>query len=87
MRDSHGYKLDQKIGRLKKDVEFTEYLLHERTSEGKPKVKTYTVKAGTPVKVVMQSRFGDVGITTDLNATRGYHARVDAIDYLDFEDK
>lgn len=32
---------------------------------------------GTPVKIVMVSRFGDVGITDDLSAVRGYHARVD----------
>ena len=31
---------------------------------------------GTLVKVVMVSRFGDCGITTELNVERGYHARV-----------
>jgi len=30
----------------------------------------------TTFKVVMCSRFGDVGITVDLVATRGYEARV-----------
>jgi hypothetical protein len=34
------------------------------------------VKKGTPVKIVMVSRFGDVGITDNLKAEHGYHARV-----------
>ena len=32
---------------------------------------------GTMVKIVMVSRFGDVGITDDLTAQVGYHARID----------
>ncbi len=34
------------------------------------------LKRGTRVNVVMASRLGDVGITTDLNASRGYSERV-----------
>jgi hypothetical protein len=34
------------------------------------------LKAGTVVKVVMVSRFGDCGITTDLKKTHGYTNRV-----------
>jgi hypothetical protein len=37
---------------------------------------------GTRVRVVMASRFGDVGITTDLSAVRGYMARV-PVGYLE----
>jgi hypothetical protein len=37
---------------------------------------------GTRVRIVMASRFGDVGITTDLSAVRGYMARV-PVDYLE----
>ncbi len=37
---------------------------------------------GTRVKIVMASRFGDVGITDDLTAEYGYHARI-LIDDLD----
>jgi hypothetical protein len=37
--------------------------------------------AGNRVRVVMASRFGDVGITTDLSAVRGYMARV-SLDWL-----
>lgn len=36
----------------------------------------YTIPAGTRVKIVMFSRFGDVGITTKLDADHGYDARV-----------
>jgi hypothetical protein len=32
---------------------------------------------GTRVKIVMVSRFGDVGITDDLTADNGYHLRID----------
>jgi hypothetical protein len=38
--------------------------------------------AGTRVRVVMASRFGDVGITTNLDAVRGYMARV-PVGYLE----
>ena len=34
------------------------------------------IPAGTTVKIVMWSRFGDVGITDDLEADQGYGARV-----------
>lgn len=32
---------------------------------------------GTRVKIVMVSRFGDVGITDDLTSENGYHLRID----------
>ena len=35
-----------------------------------------TIQAGTRVRIVMVSRFGDVGITDDLTTSRGYLARV-----------
>jgi len=35
-----------------------------------------TLPIGTRVKIVMASRFGDVGITDDLTAEYGYHLRV-----------
>lgn len=35
-----------------------------------------TLPVGSRVKIVMASRFGDVGITDDLTAEHGYHARV-----------
>jgi hypothetical protein len=39
-----------------------------------------TWPAGKKVKVVMASRFGDVGITDDLNANNGYHYRTQCVD-------
>jgi hypothetical protein len=53
-----------RIGDLKEDVIFT-------TNDFER-----VVKKGTPVKIVMVSRFGDVGITDNLKAEHGYHARV-----------
>lgn len=42
-----------------------------------PNMRPTPYKAGDLVKVVMVSRFGDCGITTDLSKTNGYAARVD----------
>jgi hypothetical protein len=41
-----------------------------------PEFRERPLAVGTPVKIVMASRFGDVGITDDLNAETGYHLRV-----------
>ena len=41
---------------------------------------------GTQVRVVMASRMGDVGITTNLKAERGYGERVLVEDLTDFTD-
>lgn len=41
------------------------------------------LKVGDIVKVVMVSRFGDCGITTDLSKERGYSARVNPEDLED----
>lgn len=42
-----------------------------------PNMKPTPYKAGDLVKVVMVSRFGDCGITTDLTKQYGYAARVE----------
>ena len=44
--------------------------------KGEPVMADREIPAGTTVKIVMWSRFGDVGITDDLEADRGYGARV-----------
>lgn len=50
-------------------------------------VKNLGIPVGTRVRLVMASRFGDVGITKDLKANRGYEARV-PVEYLsDFSDE
>ena len=38
-----------------------------------------TLAAGTRVAVVMASRFGDVGITDDLDAEHGYSRRIQCV--------
>lgn len=35
-----------------------------------------TVPAGTTLKIITISRFGDIGLTDDLNATHGYGIRL-----------
>ena len=52
----------------------------KRDLHGAPVFVERWVPAGTKVKIVMVSRFGDVGITDDLNAEQGYCARVDLSD-------
>lgn len=59
-QEHHGW-MDQQTFRLKADT----------VNPHSPKLK-----AGTVVKVVMVSRFGDCGITTDLKKTNGYSNRV-----------
>jgi hypothetical protein len=41
---------------------------------------------GTPVRVVMASRFGDVGISAQLEARHGYSKRVAVDDLTHFSD-
>jgi hypothetical protein len=41
---------------------------------------TKTIRKGTRVNVVMASRMGDVGITTDLEAEYGYVVRINCIE-------
>lgn len=59
-QEHHGW-MDQQTFRLKADT----------TNPHSPKLK-----AGTVVKVVMVSRFGDCGITPELKKTSGYSNRV-----------
>jgi len=44
-----------------------------------PEFTAVELPAGSRVRVVMASRFGDVGITDDLNATSGYDYRTTCI--------
>lgn len=43
-----------------------------------------SIEPGTRVKITMASRFGDVGITTDLSSKSGYQARVPLEWLVDF---
>lgn len=51
--------------------------LYARTNSG-----VINFRSGTPVRVVMASRLGDVGITRDLSRQHGYEVRV-TLDCLD----
>lgn len=56
-------------------------ILHKWNGNHYPSVEANTtqvqVPAGTTLKIVMVSRFGDCGLTDDLNARNGYHLRID----------
>lgn len=57
---------------LAKDVELREY----DEEDYEKFVVTETIRAGTPVRVVMASRLGDLGVTRNLNTQHGYETRV-----------
>lgn len=61
-----------RVFKVKKDTRATAYT----RPQGEWIAREYIIPAGTPVKVVMVSRFGDCGITTDLKAENGYDSRV-----------
>jgi hypothetical protein len=64
---------------LKRDVA----MLHLRDS----KEVEISVPAGSTVKLVMVSRFGDVGVTEDLTAENGYGVRLPLCDLCDWRDE
>lgn len=66
------YGLEGKIFTLGKEIVGQEWHGHYADPEFTPVV----MEKESKVKVVMCSRFGDVGITPDLTAERGYIARV-----------
>lgn len=61
-----------RVGTLKREVKFQIWHGHG----AKPEFTYRMVPAGTKVKIVMVSRFGDVGITDNLAAEYGYSARI-----------
>lgn len=64
---------------LRRPVEMCYY--NPRFTTEEEKFQKVLRDAGTRVKIVMVSRFGDVGITDDLTAENGYGARV-PLDFL-----
>lgn len=67
-----------RYGELKEDTKFSWYKGY--WDDQGPVMQEEIVSSGTTVKITMVSRFGDVGITTNLSKERGdYGARV----YLD----
>lgn len=51
-----------------------------------PHPRLFATYQGKRVRVVMASRFGDVGITENLRADHGYQTRVAVADLSDFGD-
>jgi hypothetical protein len=65
------------------------FLAHARapahgSSLGTPRPWLFADHKGKRVRVVMASRFGDVGITTELDRERGYQERVAVADLVNF---
>lgn len=73
------------FARLVADKEASEYT--GRWDKTQPIMRESVIPAGTVVRVVMASRFGDVGISTDLNKDRGYIARVSIDQLRDFAER
>lgn len=71
-----------KFAYLKNPIEMQHYI--QRWQDGQPQFDKVACAAGTRVKIVMVSRFGDVGITEDLLAENGYGARVALTDLCNF---
>lgn len=67
---------------LRSPVEMCYY--NPRATTEEEKFQKALRDAGTRVKIVMVSRFGDVGITDDLAAENGYAARVLLADLCNF---
>lgn len=61
------------IATLSKDIVMKKWQGHGENDLHVP------MKKGDKVKVVMASRFGDVGITDDLSAENGYHYRTTCV--------
>ena len=66
----------QAFATLTRDVVATVWHGHD----AEPQSTTRLILARTRVRIVMASRFGDVGITDDLEAPGGYCARVMVVD-------
>lgn len=63
-----------RYGELKQGVMAHRYL--GGWKDGEPMTDDYLIPEGTTVKIVMVSRFGDVGITDRLEDERNYVSRV-----------
>lgn len=67
---------------LRKPVDMEHY--NQQWKDDQPKFNKVHCASGTRVKIVMVSRFGDVGITENLKAENGYGARVNLDDLCNF---
>lgn len=63
-----------RFGEIKEPITMEHYKGY--WENGEPAMDKIDLPAGTTVKIVMVSRFGDVGITEKLDTDRNYGARV-----------
>lgn len=63
-----------RYGELQKDTKVSYYEGYWK--DGEPVMRDKMLPKGTTVKIVMASRFGDVGVTEDLSLERGYGVRL-----------
>ena len=63
---------------VKEDVEMRVWNGHGHKLKNLPEFSNHMCKMGTKVRVWMVSRFGDCGITDNLENPYGYDARVDS---------
>lgn len=77
----------KRYGELKRDVKFISWPGQKRDSKGEPIMVDEVVPAGTTVKIVMVSRFGDVGVTLDLSADVDYAARINIDDIANLREQ
>lgn len=71
-----------RYARLRNPKRFSHYLGYWK--DGVAACRDEDIAAGTQVKIVMVSRLGDVGLTTDLTAESNYSARVFLDELCDF---
>ena len=74
-----------RYGILKKDVTMGWYQGYWK--DGEPVMKDEFVSAGTKVKIVMVSRFGDIGITNKLDTDTSYGTRVEFDELRDYSNE
>lgn len=74
-----------RYAKLRKPLVMSHYT--QRWVGNEPQFREVPCEAGQKVKIVMVSRFGDVGITEDLSADVGYGARVALTELYDFTEK
>lgn len=72
-----------RFAKLKEDVTMEYYAGYWENNN--PKMNKVEVKKNTLVKIVMVSRFGDVGITEQLDKEYGYGARVNLDELYDYQ--
>lgn len=86
----HGYRPHEpetwkyKFARVKDRTNMRHFTGHGKNN--KPKFAVRSIPTGTKVRIVMVSRFGDVGITEKLDDQVGYGARVNLEELYDFRE-